>query len=342
MTIRGTAAALMTFIALIVGLAAPAQAAAPPADLSINLSGPSQVMAGGTGEFRMHVGLAEPPADLTTIRAVLTLPAGVAFESATPGEGGPCTAAGSTVTCAAEKKDETLDAFVWHVTVRFAADIALGDQRRLTAVASSADTEATPANNTQSVDTEVVHRADLGVTAIPPTGKITLGQPVKYTLVVRNHGPGVVQHFALQESFDSHWYRGGDVLGTDAQECFADPGMMICDLARELRPDEEIRLEHVLPTSAEDTVTDLQQAVRVSLFQYAGDTNPANDEVEVPLEFTAKPGTASPSPSATTGPGDDPTLPITGPGALPIGLAGLLLLLLGTGAVLATRRRGRA
>ncbi|MFC7530582.1 hypothetical protein [Actinoplanes sp. GCM10030250] len=340
---RGAAAVLMAIFVATLGLPTPARAAEPTVDLSMNLGGPGEVLVGETAEYRLTAGLTEAPADLSSVRAVLTLPDGVTFESAKPDAGGPCTAAASTVTCVAVKKEDNFDAFVWYVTVRFAADLALGERLRFTAVASSDGTEATPIDNTSTFETGVVHLADLGLTAIPPTGKITLGQPVKYTLIVTNHGPGVVRHFALHEGFDSHWYSGGTVEGAEKGECFGDPGMMICDVSTELQPGEEVRLVHNLPTSTDDTVLDLTQSVSVSFYEYAGDKNKANDTLEIPLEFAAKASSspsASPSPSATTTPeAETPTLPITGPATPLVGLTGLLLLLTGAGIVLATRRR---
>jgi hypothetical protein len=334
MTKRSVLIALIALFVSAAGFATPAQAAEADVDLSVNLIGPGEAVAGQTADYKLYVSPIEPPADLTAIRAVLTLPAGATFESAAPDGGGPCTAAGATVTCATDQPTGSVDTISWTVTVKIAADLPVGERLRFSMVASAEGTDS----RTATFDSHVVHVADLGITAIPPAGKVTFGQPVKYTLVIRNNGPGAVRHFALHESFDDGWYGGGTVTGFGDGECFTDPGRLVCDVVTDLQPGKEVRLEHTLPTQVDEEVRGLKQKIWVEIYPYAGDTDKSNDTVTFGFSFAARSsGSPSVSPSPTT-----PTLPITGPGDAPsIGLIGLLFLLAGGVTVAATRRFAR-
>ncbi|MBM2614921.1 hypothetical protein JIG36_05030 [Actinoplanes sp. LDG1-06] len=309
-------------------------AAAPEA---LVLTGPERVLIGHSAVFTLQ-------ASAGTAEVVLTLPDGVTYESAEPGavktgaggrNSGPCTVEGPVVTCTVDHPEDELPS--WTATVRFADDLTPGRPLTLTATAGEL---------TRTVETIPVRGADLAVSAEAPTAVITPGEPLTYTVVVRNLGPDPVAGFTLWEWFDGGWYRGVTVDHEDAQ-CESDPGQFNCRITRELPAGAEIRLDHVMPTVADDKTYGRSGIVELEVNDDPAPLDPSNDKVTFPVKFAPKP-TPSPTPTTTTpapgdgeggGGGGDGGLPITGPATGPLVLTGVAFVLLGVAALGFTRRR---
>jgi uncharacterized repeat protein (TIGR01451 family) len=160
--------------------ASAAVVVAPAANLAIDKTGPAQVAAGGKATYTLEV-TNKGPSPATGVQITDTLPAGVIFDSASPG----CTAAGSTVTCAVG------DLAVGAVADRFVTIVvptALGSQTIENIAQVGGDQpDLDMSDNVDSADTQVGAAADLRIvkraTQIFDNGEVT------YILDVFNDGP---------------------------------------------------------------------------------------------------------------------------------------------------------
>jgi len=297
-------AVLAALIAAAGAALAPAPARAeplPPVDLLALLTAPDEAAPGGTALYWINM-TSNTRVVPTNPRLVLTLPAGVTYRSTDPGDSGPCTAnpAGSVVTCTVDRPADIPEGrHLQRITAAVDADVPEGTVLTATLTVESDNPELVPADNTKSDSFTAYLPSDLKLTVIPPGRPVVPGQPVRYTIVARNQGPGTIGHFAVAEGFEG-WYIGGDVT-TGGADCFTDPGRLVCDLDGPLAPGAELRLEHVLPTRATDDLWGLRTTVGVQTYGPINDTNPANNTLSFSFRFAAKPG-GSPSPSASASP----------------------------------------
>jgi hypothetical protein len=355
------AAVVTLLLAAMIGLTPTGAAAAAPVDISAGVGGPEQVAQGQTAVY-LFQGLTKTTPRPANMRVTLKLPAGLTYESAEPGavscggaecprNSGECTAdaARTLITCTADNAVDIADGhFSYTATVRVAADAVPGTKLTVVAEASSDGDEATPADNTYSFTSTVIIGADLGLTAVPPAAPVVPGKPVTFSIIVHNYGPATVKKVTLQEGFTGPWYGGGK-LTNEGTDCFADPGLLVCEATVDLAPGAEVRLNHSLPTSADDDFWGLREQGSVRIFDLPDEAgfDTANNHVTFPIVFAKKPA-GTPATSATPVPttpadggGAAGGLPITGAATLPLALTGLLLLLGGAAAILLTRRRGR-
>ncbi|MFN8168623.1 MAG: hypothetical protein U0S36_07540 [Candidatus Nanopelagicales bacterium] len=156
----------------------------PRADLAITKSGPATVAAGGSVTYTLGVSNAGP-SDAASLVVTDTLPAGVAFVSAT-GTGWTCTNNLSvSVTCT--RPSLATGASAPSITVVVTAP-AQATTLANTASVASTTTDPNPANNTATASTTVTASADLRITKTGPAS-VTAGSSVTYTLTVSNAGP---------------------------------------------------------------------------------------------------------------------------------------------------------
>ncbi len=183
MTVLSKFGLILTMACLAVLGAAPAFAA-DPVDLKMYLNGPAEVAIGQSGVYSLQVGGQGRP-DPASTRVVLTLPAGLTWESAEPGaigcatgpglpacsrNSGPCRpdAARRVVTCAVDHPED--DLYSYTATVRFTSTLSPGARPSITASVTAANDGGDPADNTTTVATTAIAGSDLSVTAIPPAG----------------------------------------------------------------------------------------------------------------------------------------------------------------------------
>jgi hypothetical protein len=360
-------AAVVTLVVAALIAVAPAASAAPPApaDLSIYFVGPEEIARGQTAMFLFQAHTETSPRP-ENVRAVLTLPAGLTWESAEPGavgcpsypgepncsrNSGTCTpdATRTVVTCTADEADDIMrGTYSYNATVRASADVAVGTELTVKAEFTSDGVEATPENNTSTVTSTVILGSDLGITAVPPAAPVVPGEPVKFSLIVHNYGPGTISFFRVAESYGGDWYMGGSMTN-EGTECVPDPGALVCEVTMDLASGEEVKLDHVMPTRVVDYFWGTKQGGGAHVHDNPDETSfdTTNNRTSFKFEFAKKPaGTPATTPAGdgtggTGGTGGTAAggLPITGAAALPLALGGALLLLLGTGAVLLTRRR---
>jgi hypothetical protein len=190
----------------------------------------------------------------------------------------------------------------------------------------------------------VIIGADLAVTATPPSAPVVLGQPLKYSVLVRNNGPKTVTRIHLEHYFNTRLFQDFKVTPEGAY-CFADPGSLTCDVDTTLAPGAEVRLYQEFATRADATPSSREEiSVLVTDEPWSG-FDPTNNEARFPIKLVQPGATPSASSSPTTPAGGGGAagggLPITGVATLPLALTGLLLLAGGAAAILLTPRRGR-
>jgi hypothetical protein len=351
----------LALILAMIGLSPLASSAAPGDVLTVDLIGPPQVAIGAQAIYTVQL----HSDDYAQTRTTVDLPDGVTFVKEGPGpicdnsgchNSGPCaaTADGTQVVCTILQ--DNAGSFVYALTLAIADDVPVGTQVDVS-VSSVAGDLKTPVFTKTST---AVQSADLGLSLESvPTGLLTAGRPITYTVVVVNNGPATVEHFTVFSGFGGTFYGGGDATNPEA-DCFSDPGSLICDVTVRLAPGEKIRLQYVLPTRADADTWGKSGTIsaRVDDLPYENVViNPQNDQASFRIKFAAKPGTPTTSPTTTTPPthasssppaggnggdsGDGGGLPITGAPIAPITVTGLIMLLLGAATLWATRRRSR-
>ena len=153
------------------------------ADLAVTLTdAPDPLDVGDALTYTLGVSNAGPD-DATTTVLTFTLPAGVAFTSATPAQG-TCSAAAGVVTCNLGTVASGASTSV-SVVVSAAADGTLVAG----AAVAAAETDPDGSNNTASTTTTVNAVADLSLTKDDGVGTVAPGTSVTYTLALTNAGP---------------------------------------------------------------------------------------------------------------------------------------------------------
>ncbi|MEU3845321.1 hypothetical protein AB0E88_35495 [Streptomyces sp. NPDC028635] len=244
------------------------------------------------------------------LAVTLTLPEGVTYQgTGDDGASADCTPAadGRSVTCA--DKDGSTRSVSADVIVQVGRDVAPGTVLTFTTTADIGDAvDAKPANNTATGKLEIRQPADLSFAWKQPKVSVKPGEDVKTEAVVTNHGPGPVKLEAVE--FQTGWDYGPED-GSYDKGCWWDPGVLICDVFRELAPGESVTFPFAwnFPQKAAGTT------YRVPAFLYQSsllDENPANDKET--LVFTiakASTPTKRPTPKPTATPTVKPTATAT-------------------------------
>jgi uncharacterized repeat protein (TIGR01451 family) len=154
------------------------------ADLAIAKSGPATVVAGSDVVYTLTVSNAGP-SDAASVSVTDTLPAGVAFDSAS-GPGWSCSNVGDvSVTCT--RPGLAAGATAPDITVTVVAPAAAATLSN-TASVSSATADPDPSDNTAIAGTTVTASADLAVTKVGPV-TVTAAGDLSYQIDVANDGP---------------------------------------------------------------------------------------------------------------------------------------------------------
>ncbi|MBA2373518.1 MAG: DUF11 domain-containing protein, partial [Chloroflexi bacterium] len=152
----------------------------PVADLSLTKTdSPDPVLAGGDVTYTLTA-TNNGPTQATGVTITDTLPASVTFVSASSG----CTNSGGTVTCLVGTLASGASA-ARTITVRTSQAGTLTNS----ASVKGDQYDPTSANDTATATTTVNAAADLAVTIADAPDPATLGQPLRYTIVVTNNGP---------------------------------------------------------------------------------------------------------------------------------------------------------
>jgi uncharacterized repeat protein (TIGR01451 family) len=126
-----------------------------------------------------------------------SLPAGLTFESASPG----CSASGQTVTCAvgdlASGATQT-----YSVTARVDSQLGAGTLAN-TATTTSDTPDPDPSNNSSRADVPVDPEADLAIVKRALSDRLVPGRELAYELTVTNHGPSPARGVRVSDPLPS-------------------------------------------------------------------------------------------------------------------------------------------
>ncbi|OYO17574.1 hypothetical protein CGZ94_01350 [Enemella evansiae] len=175
----------------------------PSSDVQVTKTGPAQVVAGTQIAWELRVADNGPS---TATGVVLTdrIPAGLGNPQVTAPAGMTCAITDGLLTCRANGPLAPGDANA--LTVRLTADVPADRLEPIinTAEVTSGSFDGTGDNNTATTTTEVTGSADLSVakainTEVVKNGTVTAGQPVAWTITVRNDGPSVARTVTLTD-----------------------------------------------------------------------------------------------------------------------------------------------
>jgi hypothetical protein len=281
-----------------------AQAApADPVDVEARLELPSRTTAPGE-RFGVRAIADVESGQVPKLGLTLTLPQGVTYQGTIDNAAnGDCTpsADGRTVTCV--PNDGQMKLVSAEVAVKVGADVAPGTELAFTTTADIGDAvDVKPENNTATGKVTVTAPADLGIEWKAPSGLVNPGEDVETDLVVTNHGPGPVEVESVdfQVGWD-YWPKSG--VG---KNCWADPGVLVCDVNRELAPGETVTLPFTWNFPVKAAGTTYRVPTRL-LSSSPIDPNRANDKTELVIKF-AKPSTSTPGPTPTSSPTPEPSV----------------------------------
>lgn len=248
------------------------------ADLAVTkTASAAQVSAGDAIDFTLAVsnlGTAD------AVNAVLddTLPAGFTVTGVDAPAGAVCTSTADSIRCTWASLPVGGPSNVV-VSATVAADAPVGTVTNTASIASPAEDPNT-ANNSDSVDVDVVQSADLSVVKTAPT----TGEPgsgFTYTLVVANGGPSVARGVTVSDVLPA----GFSADSIDNAGCSLNGATVSCDLG-DLAPGASVTVNIVGSWSAEATGTVSNTATTTSA---TPDPNPDDNTstVEVTLEPSA-------------------------------------------------------
>jgi uncharacterized repeat protein (TIGR01451 family) len=167
------------------------------ADLSVfKEASAASFTAGGSVQWTVTVAN-NGPSIAANARITDVLPAGLSAVTATPTAGG-CTVT-TAVNCALGAMTPGQIIFVV-IRGTLAAGTADGTVVTNTASAASDTTDSSPADNTASVDTPVITRADLRITKTAVSAPFVPGQQVTWTITVTNAGPSTARPVRIADA----------------------------------------------------------------------------------------------------------------------------------------------
>ncbi len=341
------------FALTLTGLAAPAQAA--PVDLSVSLDSFGEVRPGQTLEVSALVSGVARDFDISSVRTVVDLPAGVTLVPWTGGTGrtvGDCLGPGSTLTCTVTRPDSQDDqnyTLSWWFMVR--VDAPAGSKLPIRATVTSDGEEEEPASNTSSITVTVIEPVDVGITVENVSGPSGPANTVKYTYVVHNYGSRPLTGVGFAERQEPMVFGSGGFTPADLS-CVAETSPELqCVDGNPLAAGRDYRATRTVSVPAGSKVWGKKVTVTASVSDLPpGGGRNDNNVVSFELDFTG-PGPASPTAAPTDGAapvpdGDEGSgegggggLPVTGSATVPLLIGGVVLLVAGVGAVLLTRRR---
>ena len=168
---------------------------ATPSDVSVTKTGPATASVGTDVTWTISV-VNSGPAVARAVTVGDVIPSGVTLVSATPSVGA-CTS-GATVSCALGD----LAVSATPVTVTLVGTVAPGyTAATVTNTATVTQTNIDPiiANNISSAVSSTRAAADLVVTKAGPSGPITAGQTISWTITVDNNGPAVSRSVTVSD-----------------------------------------------------------------------------------------------------------------------------------------------
>jgi uncharacterized repeat protein (TIGR01451 family) len=197
----------------------------PTPDLILELtSSPAPVVAGEILTYTMTV-TNGGALEATNVQVIQTLPAEFHFVSASPG----CDSIErGRIRCSRDRLAVGAPAS-WPIVVRVKVDPATRNlPLRSTATVRALEGDPTPSNNTREVTTAVIARSDLSIKMSQSRDSVVAGdgQPLTYTLRVRNAGPSDATQAVVTDDLPK------DVSFVSAPGCAHAGGQVTCTIGR--------------------------------------------------------------------------------------------------------------
>jgi uncharacterized repeat protein (TIGR01451 family) len=275
---RSTLLGLVLGVALL-GAAPGAASAAPDVALTKSAS-PGAVFVGEQITYDLTV-TNNGPDDATAVQLTDTLPAEVAFETATSSQG-TCSEATGTVTC-----DLGPLANGGSATAQIKVHATAQGQATNQAAVSTTPADPNPADNSASAQTTVNPVADLALTATDVPDPVVAGELLTYSLVVKNNGPSDAAGVSITDTLPA-----GVNFAAAPQSCLELNGTVTCKVDA-LASGQSATLDIAVRPRSAGTITNAAQAS-----SSVHDPDPANDTASV--QTTVLPPPPSPGPSTGT------------------------------------------
>ncbi len=246
----------------------------PQADLTVQQSDDPDPVAGGDALTYSVDVFNFGPLDATGFTLTDTLPAGVSFVSATPGQGS-CAESAGIVTC---------DLGTVERSQNVSAEIVVTVPTSIGTITNTASVEAdqddlNPDDNTSSEDSEVVEpgTADLAVTQSDSSDPAGFGSELTYTVFVSNAGPATATDVSLTDTLPTGVPL---VSATPSQgDCQTGAGTVTCDLGSIARS-EQAFLDVVITAPSEST-TITNTAVVTSSLDPNSSNNSSTEDTDI-------------------------------------------------------------
>ncbi|RHA43551.1 DUF11 domain-containing protein [Cellulomonas rhizosphaerae] len=173
------------------------------------------------------------PSQATDVVVVDTLPPEAVLD---PSQSSPaCSAAGSTVTCAAGTVDAGPTpgtaglASTFVIAFEVPAGAEAGTALTNSATVAGSESDPAPANNTVTVESDVTRQVDLAVTKTSTDEPAAAGGPVTYAMTVTNRGPSQASDVVLTDpAIDGATWQSATVTGGAANDCSVTGGDLTC------------------------------------------------------------------------------------------------------------------
>ena len=218
----------------------------PAADLSLTKAdSPDPVLAGELLTYTLSVQNAGP-STASGVTLSDTLPAGVAFDSATPSQGS-CSESGGTVTCPLGNIADDQGASV-DIKVRPSAPGSLSNAANVISLVA----DPGPSDNAATADTTVDAAADLSLTKSDSPDPVFVDDLLTYTLTAHNSGPQDATGVTLTDTLPSGvtYESATPTQGT----CVEATGTVTCDLGT-LTDEQSAGVEITVRPQSPGTIT---------------------------------------------------------------------------------------
>ena len=208
------------------------------------------------------------PLDATGVALTNTLPAGITFISATPGD--DCTEAEGIVSCNLANLAAGDSA---QVAIQVTVDpAARGTLDNITSVTGN-EPDSNIANNTTAQETLVSAETDLAITKTASSDPVIAGNTLSYTLTITNSGPSNATGVTLDTLPTGATF----VSATPSSNCTDAGGIMRCDLANlAAGASTQVAIQVTVDPVARGTLSNI-----ASVADNEFDPNPGNNTVAV-------------------------------------------------------------
>lgn len=247
----------------------------PSADIQVSkVDSPDPVTAGSMLSYTVAV-TNDGPSDAQSVTVTDSLPAEVAYLSATPTQGS-CNQSNGTVTCnvGTITSGDTVNIAI-NVTVK--SDVLEGS---ITNTANALSTTPDPdlSNNDGTTSTEttgVSTEADLSITKTDDPDPVIAGEALTYTLTVQNGGPSDAQNVVITDQLPADTEYQDSLSSANCDE--TSPGVITCNIGTLAALGEDSVTIVVIPMTDGETTGNVQITNNAGVSSSTTDFNSANN-----------------------------------------------------------------